>query len=66
VCGYWAGELGCKKASAPILVKCNQTQIINKITSLCIDQLDERDRGPNSIKKGKGGLKSKGIFYYYF
>jgi hypothetical protein len=34
LCGYWDGEPRCKKVSAPILVKCNHTQIINKITLL--------------------------------
>jgi hypothetical protein len=70
LCGYWAGESGCKKASVPILVKCNHTQIINKITSLCADQSDEKRRGDKLHRKGKRekgakprGLKSKGIFY---
>jgi hypothetical protein len=45
MCGYWAGELGCKKSSAPILVKCNHTQIINKITSLHVEQSDEKRQG---------------------
>jgi ribosomal protein L15E len=64
LCGYWASELGCKKVSAPILVKCNHTQIINKITSLCIDHSDEKRQGDKFHWKGKnGGLKSKGIFY---
>jgi len=69
VCGYWAGELGCKKASVPILVKCNQTQVINNITLLHIEKSDEKRRGnklhPKREKWGliQGGIKSKGIFY---
>jgi hypothetical protein len=55
MCGYWAGEPRCKKVSALILVKCNYTQIINKITSLRTDQSDEERRGAKLHRKEKMG-----------
>jgi hypothetical protein len=63
LCGYWAGELGCKNVIAHVYEKCNHSQIINKIVSLHTDQSEKKRWGLNSTGKGKGGIKSKGIFY---
>jgi hypothetical protein len=46
---------GCKKASVPILVKCNHTQIINKITSLHVDLSEKKGLGDKLHQKGKRG-----------
>jgi hypothetical protein len=35
--------------------KCYRTQVINIITSLCVDILDEKRQGDNSTEKGKRG-----------